>query len=211
MKQETSQWGKAVKKAVIDHDMTLKQLAEKIGYSNVTVSQVVNGRYSNSSYKVIAEKINEVLGTEGLPERTETPSDEWCQTVKVELVKQSMTVNELAKQLDVSRDRLSLVINGKMMNEAIVSGVNNLLGINLYNASRGQRKWDAMPQKPVKTSASGVGKRPQSTTISSVAVKALRNCSESRFRALRITSLAIRRLSQWTRWCLWLTSTTPRN
>ena len=80
---------------------------------------------------MIAEKINEVLGTEGLPERTETPSDEWCQTVKVELVKQSMTVNELAKQLDVSRDRLSLVINGKMMNEAIVSGVNNLLGINL--------------------------------------------------------------------------------
>ena len=79
----------------------------------------------------VAEKINEVLGTEGLPERTETPSDEWCQTVKVELVKQSMTVNELAKQLDVSRDRLSLVINGKMMNEAIVSGVNNLLGINL--------------------------------------------------------------------------------
>lgn len=75
MKQETSQWGKAVKKAVIDHDMTLKQLAEKIGYSNATVSQVVNGRYSNSSYKVIAEKINEVLGTEGLPERTETPSD----------------------------------------------------------------------------------------------------------------------------------------
>lgn len=64
MKQETSQWGKAVKKAVIDHDMTLKQLAEKIGYSNATVSQVVNGRYSNSSYKVIAEKINEVLGTE---------------------------------------------------------------------------------------------------------------------------------------------------
>lgn len=131
MKQETSQWGKAVKKAVIDHDMTLKQLAEKIGYSNATVSQVVNSRYSNSSYKVIAEKINEVLGTEGLPERTETPSDEWCQTVKVELVKQSMTVNELAKQLDVSRDRLSLVINGKMMNEAIVSGVNNLLGIHL--------------------------------------------------------------------------------
>ena len=74
MKQETSQWGKAVKKAVIDHDMTLKQLAEKIGYSNAAVSQVVNGRYSNSSYKVIAEKINEVLGTEGLPERTETPS-----------------------------------------------------------------------------------------------------------------------------------------
>ena len=50
--------------------------------------------------------------------------------MKIELVKQSMTVNELAKQLDVSRDRLSLVINGKMMNEAIVGGVNRLLGLN---------------------------------------------------------------------------------
>lgn len=131
MRQETSQWGKAVKKAVIDQNMTLKQLAEKIGYSNATVSQVVNGRYSNASYKVIAEKINEVLGTEGLPERTETPSDEWCQSVKIELLKQNMTVNEMAKRLDVSRDRLSLVINGKMMNEAIVKGVNRLLGIKL--------------------------------------------------------------------------------
>ena len=50
--------------------------------------------------------------------------------MKIELVKQSMTVNELAKQLNVSRDRLSLVINGKMMNEAIVGGVNRLLRIN---------------------------------------------------------------------------------
>ena len=122
---------KTVKKDSNRPRYDIEAAGRKIGYSNATVSQVVNGRYSNSSYKVIAEKINEVLGTEGLPERTETPSDEWCQTVKVELVKQSMTVNELAKQLDVSRDRLSLVINGKMMNEAIVSGVNNLLGINL--------------------------------------------------------------------------------
>jgi len=131
MKPETSQWGKSVKKAVIDHNMTLKQLAGEIGYSSATVSQLVNGRYSNSSYKKIAERINEVLGTEGLPERTETPSNGWCQSVKIELVKQSMTVSELAKQLNVSRDRLSLVINGKMMNEEIVNGVNNLLGIDI--------------------------------------------------------------------------------
>ena len=131
MMQEISQWGKDVKKAVIDQNMTLKQLAEKTGYSIATISKVVNGRYSNVSYKNIAQKINEALGTNGLPERTETPSDEWCQTVKVELVKQNMTVNELAKQLNVSRDRLSLVINGKMMNEAIINGVNNLLEINL--------------------------------------------------------------------------------
>lgn len=131
MKKETSQWSKDVRKAVIDNDMTIKQLAERIGYSVATVSSVINGRYSNASYQAIAEKINRVLGTEGLPERIDTPSDEWCQTVKIELVKQKMSVNLLAEKLDVSRDRLSLVINGKMMNEKIVDAVNSLLNIKI--------------------------------------------------------------------------------
>lgn len=129
MKRETSQWSKDVKKAAIDKDMTIRQLAENIGYSVATVSSVINGRYSNSSYQAIAEKINGVLGTEGLPERVDMPSDEWCQSVKIELVKQRMSVGNLAEKLNVSRDRLSLVINGKMMNEKIVESVNNLLNI----------------------------------------------------------------------------------
>ena len=84
MGKETSQWGKDVRKAAIDKDMTLKQLAESIGYSYATVSSVINGRYSNASVQTIAEKINEVLGTKGMPERIDTPSDEWCQCVKIE-------------------------------------------------------------------------------------------------------------------------------
>ena len=67
MKAETSQWSKDVRKSLIDKNMTFKQLAEYIGYSVGTVSSVINGRYSNASYQVIAEKINRVLGTEGLP------------------------------------------------------------------------------------------------------------------------------------------------
>lgn len=131
MKRETSQWSKDVRKAVIDKEMTLKQLAERIGYSIATVSSVINGRYSNASYQAIAEKINEVLGTEGLPERIDTPSDEWCQCVKIELVKRKMSVNQLAEKLNVSRDRLSLVINGKLMNQKIVDAVARLLDITL--------------------------------------------------------------------------------
>ena len=69
MRKETSQWSKDVRKAVIDKDMSLKQLAENIGYSYAVVSSVINGRYSNASYQVIAEKINEELGTTGMPER----------------------------------------------------------------------------------------------------------------------------------------------
>ena len=59
MRKETSQWSKDVRKAVIDKDMTLKQLAESIGYSYAVVSSVINGRYSNASYQAIAEKIRE--------------------------------------------------------------------------------------------------------------------------------------------------------
>ncbi len=131
MGKETSQWSKDVRKAVIDKDMTLKQLAEIIGYSVTTVSSVINGRYSNASYQAIAEKINGVLGTGGVPERIDTPSDEWCQCVKIELVKKKVNINQLAKKLNVSRDRLSLVINGKMMNKGIVDAVNSFLNINI--------------------------------------------------------------------------------
>lgn len=131
MRKETSQWGKDVRKAVIDKDMSLKQLAESIGYSYAVVSQVINGRYSNASYQAIVEKINGVLGTTGLPERVDTPSDEWCQAVKIELVKRNMSVNQLAKKANVSRDRLSLVINGRAMNRDIVDTVSRLLNITL--------------------------------------------------------------------------------
>lgn len=44
MKKETSQWSKDVRKAAIDKDMTIKQLAERIGYSVATVSSVKIGR-----------------------------------------------------------------------------------------------------------------------------------------------------------------------
>lgn len=131
MRNESSQWSKDVRKALIDKDMTIKQLAEHIGYSVMTVSSIINGRYSNSSYQAIAEKINAALGTEGLPERIDTPSDRWCEAVKIELIKRKMNISQLADQLDVSRDRLSLVINGKMMNTKIVEAVNDKLNITI--------------------------------------------------------------------------------
>ena len=129
--KETSKWAKDVKKAAIDKNMTFRQIAEKIGCSVSTLSQVVNGRYSNSTYKEIAEKINNLLGTSGLPERIDTPSDEWCQAVKIELLKQQMSVTQLAEKLDVSRDTLSLVVNGKLLKPQLIESINTILGISI--------------------------------------------------------------------------------
>lgn len=128
--KKMSQWQKDVKKALITKDMTLKQLAEKIGYSVTTVSCVISGRYSNSSYQSIVNDINAVLGTSGLPERISTPSNEWCETVRIELIKHGrMSISQLARELNISRDSLSLVINGRMMNDEIVSAVSSFLDI----------------------------------------------------------------------------------
>ena len=126
-----SQWSKNVKKALIDKDMTMNDLAAEVGKSQAVISSVIGGRYSNSTYKDIVEKINKILGTEGMPERVSTPSNEWCCAVKVELVKRNMTVSDLAEQSGVSRDRMSLVINGKMNNEKIIAKVVELLGISV--------------------------------------------------------------------------------
>lgn len=131
MRKEPSQWSKDVRKAMIDEGMTIKQLAENVGYSFAVISSVINGRYSNKTYRQIVEKINERLGTKGLPERVNTPSMDWCNAVKAELLYQDMSINQLAEKMDVSRDRISLVINGKMMNEDIVNTINRILDIKL--------------------------------------------------------------------------------
>lgn len=124
-----SQWSKDVKKALIDRGMTLDELGETIGYRSATISAVLGGRYANATCDKISSKINDALGTVGRPERTTTPSDEWRCAVKCELIKRNMTMTELADKLDISRDRMSLVINGKMMNDNIVSMVSETLGI----------------------------------------------------------------------------------
>lgn len=126
---EKSRWTKDVKQAVIERDMSIKQLAETIGYSYQVVSQVMNGRYSNSTINDIAGKINDVLGTEGMPERTVTPSDAWCEEVKIALLKKHMSVSEFANSLGTSRDRVSLVVNGKAGYADVVNAINEQFAI----------------------------------------------------------------------------------
>lgn len=124
-----SQWSKDVKKALVDKNMTMKNLAEQIGCSTATMSAVVNGRYANATASEYAKKVNEVLGTSGQPERTDTASDEWCMAVKVKMLEKHMTVAELAKETGVSRDNVSLVINGKQWNDETIAKIVQTLGV----------------------------------------------------------------------------------
>lgn len=126
-----SKWSKDVKKALIDRNMTMRELADKLGYSTTTISCVIGGRYASSSYRKIAESINEELGTEGVPERSSSLYEEWCTSVKVELARRRMTLTEMAERVGVSRDTLSLVVNGRDANAGVVASVSEALGIDV--------------------------------------------------------------------------------
>lgn len=53
-------WNRRVKKALIDKNLTVKELAEKVNYSTAYVTNVVNGKIVDATK--VQTKINEVLG-----------------------------------------------------------------------------------------------------------------------------------------------------
>lgn len=57
--KKTSAWSKAVKKRLIDLDMSIYDLADKLGMSRVYVSSVVNGRVISPN---AIKKISYALG-----------------------------------------------------------------------------------------------------------------------------------------------------
>ncbi len=123
-----SKWGKEVKKAMIDEEMTLKQLAEKTGYCSTTVSMVINGRYGKKNFTEVVTAINKALSLNELPEKPEMPSDEWLKSVRKAMIDKGITqVNQLANQVGFNRDRVSLVINGSY-DKAVIDAINKLLG-----------------------------------------------------------------------------------
>ena len=59
MKIKLSPWSKAVKKEMIERDMSIKDVAEALGMAREYVSAVINGRvYSESAVKKISDYLN---------------------------------------------------------------------------------------------------------------------------------------------------------
>lgn len=60
IKRPLSAWSKKVKKALIDKNMTINELAETIGYSSTYTRNIVNEKIVSAT--VAEKKINDVLG-----------------------------------------------------------------------------------------------------------------------------------------------------
>ncbi len=62
MLKNNNEWGKKVRIALINEGMTLKDLAELIGYSPSYVRAVVGGKLNG--IEKVKQKINDILGIE---------------------------------------------------------------------------------------------------------------------------------------------------
>ena len=129
-----TQWGKDVKIALVNKEMSVIQFGKGIGVRPAVLSQLMHGRYAGKDFDNVVEKINSELGTQGKPPRPKL-SAEWRkaamdamnQVVGEDVYK--LKVNELADEIGFSRDRVSLVINGKTIDEPVIEAISKKLNI----------------------------------------------------------------------------------
>lgn len=142
-----SQWSEDVKKALKQNKQMKKQsegtkadlittevqLAEAVGCSKSTISSIISGRFANSTISAFSEKINKALGTSGAPERTDTSPLQWRAEVKDAMNHKNdnhgMTIKSLAEEIGTTRDKISLVINGKQWDEKVIAKIVDILGV----------------------------------------------------------------------------------
>ena len=75
MQGNITDWGKEVKKGLIERGWSINNLAERIGKSRTRVSGVVNGRiYSDS----IASAISDLLNIEKASASMKEATRDWC-------------------------------------------------------------------------------------------------------------------------------------
>lgn len=124
-----SEWCKEIRVALAKKETNLQNVAKKIGYSYTTVTALISGRVVKNNYLEIANKINEVLEVNVLPEKPQLPSDEWCGTVRAKLYVKKMNINELSRSIGVNRDKVSLVLNGHALDWVVIEKINEKLKI----------------------------------------------------------------------------------
>lgn len=93
MQGNITDWGKEVKKGLIERGWSINDLAERIGKSRTRVSGVVNGRiYSDS----IASAISDLLNIEKASASMKEATRDWCMDARKAMIDLDMNTGELA-------------------------------------------------------------------------------------------------------------------
>ena len=129
MTREMSEWTKEVEKALIDREMSHKDLGEIVGLHPAYLAGIINGRLISGAAK---KRINGALGLEGLPasvppvnERTSA----WEKAVRKAVIDRGMTYEELAATIEMSRTYMAGVISCRVDSPKARCRINEYLGI----------------------------------------------------------------------------------
>lgn len=116
MQGNITDWGKEVKKGLIERDWSINDLAERIGKSRTRVSGVVNGRiYSDS----IASAISDLLNIEKASASMKEATRDWCMDARKAMIDLDMNTAELAENQAIAVSITEMVA---VLNEALRYG-----------------------------------------------------------------------------------------
>lgn len=136
MQGNITDWGKEVKKGLIERGWSINDLAERIGKSRTRVSGVVNGRiYSDS----IASAISDLLNIEKASASMKEATRDWCMDARKAMIDLDMNTGELAEKTGYSTQYLNAIICGRCYSPPVMKVISGALGIQ-HNIQSRERK-----------------------------------------------------------------------
>lgn len=127
MQNTITSWGIAVKSRLIELDLTVSDLAEKIGRSRENTSAVINGRLNSPQ---IVSAINKALGVTAEAKSMKEITNGWQKKVKIKMVQNGMNTKDLAEEVGYSAEYVNAIINGRVFSAQAIKAVTSALGIN---------------------------------------------------------------------------------
>lgn len=137
MQGNITDWGKEVKKGLIERGWSINDLAERIGKSRTRVSGVVNGRiYSDS----IASAISDLLNIEKASASMKEATRDWCMDARKAMIDLDMNTGELADKTGYSTQYLNAIICGRCYSPPVMKVISGSLGIQEYQGKQDSSK-----------------------------------------------------------------------
>lgn len=137
MQGNITDWGKEVKKGLIERGWSINDLAERIGKSRTRVSGVVNGRiYSDS----IASAISDLLNIEKASASMKEATRDWCMDARKAMIDLDMNTGELAEKTGYSTQYLNAIICGRCYSPPVMKVISGALGIQEYQGKQDSSK-----------------------------------------------------------------------
>ena len=129
MQGNITDWGKEVKKGLIERGWSINDLAERIGKSRTRVSGVVNGRiYSDSIASAISDLLNIEKASVSMKEARKA------------MIDLDMNTGELAEKTGYSTQYLNAIICGRCYSPPVMKVISGALGIQEYQGKQDSSK-----------------------------------------------------------------------